>query len=210
MIAATDAFAASSMEWFPYAKDWITVVGVFVGLVGGIMGMWSVLRPPKIVAAHMDHLGVVVEVDRTTHKLHLPLVLANLAKKPGAITLLALSMRPVDHGAAHTFEWGLFWKEDPQGNRIAERRPAPIPVPGYTSVERSVQFDSRQQIPWTAQTYKFTLQVRVGRSIRLSYFYTRPSEQRLKSWYQGAPLQNPWVDDLPVFRTTRDVPKEGV
>jgi hypothetical protein len=203
----------SSGLWPSNAKDWIALLGGLVGLVGGVAGLASALRPPKITAAHMDHVGVVVSTDRTTHKIHLPLVLTNVAKKPGAITLLALSMRPLGEGVAHEYEWGLFWKEDSQGNRTAERRPAPIPMPGYTCVERSVQFDSRQPVQWTFQSYQFTLTVRVGRRVRrkrVSTFYTRPSQQRIHAWYQGTPLQPAWVDDIPIFGTPGDIPEGGV
>src|SRR6266571_42355 len=119
-------------------KEIIAVVGGIVGLIGGVMGIWSALRPPKIQVAHTDHIGVVVSPDGVTSKIHLPLVFSNLAKKPGVVTLLRLLIRPMGDSEHAEYEWGLFWKESLDGSRSPERKPSPVPVPGFTCVERNL------------------------------------------------------------------------
>jgi len=202
------------------ANSWISSIGGIIGLIGGvvgsiggIVGLWSALRPPKIGAAHMDRLGVVISTNRTTSEVHLPLVLSNFAKKPGVVTFLRLSMRPIEGGQTHEYKWGLFWQEDAQGNRTPDRRPAPVPVPGYTCAQLYIQFENAKTVQWKPQPYEFTLNVRIGRqreTNEISRFYTRPSKDRCNRWYQGSALPQATVDDIPIFQDPDDVPMNGV
>jgi hypothetical protein len=195
------------------ARVWIPLAGAFVGMIGGIAGLVSALRPPKIVAAHTDHLGIVVSQDRSTSELHLPLVLSNTAKKPGVVTSLLLSVRPVNGTSSYLYEWAVFWKEDGQGKRVRERQRSPIPIPGYTCIERNVGFACANGMVWKSQTYQCELTVKVGRGRarkRVSRFYARPSEARCKAWYEGQPLASSVVDDLPIFSKEGGVPADGL
>ncbi len=212
---STPAAGSNSPEigWLANAKNIVAFVGGIVGLVGGVMGIWSALRPPKIDVAHTDHIGVVVSPDGTTSRVHLPLVFSNLAKKPGVVTLLRLLMRPVGGGEGHEYEWGLFWKEGPDGARSRERRPSPVPVPGFTCVERNLQFDCPSSVTWKPQLYEFELHVRVGRgrtTKQVSRFYSRPSKERCALWYSKPKRAEHWVDDLSTFTESSQVPEGGV
>jgi hypothetical protein len=142
----------------------------------------------------------------------LPLVISNLAKKPGAVTLLELHVKKVDDNKETEFVWGLFWKESPSGARTPERRPSPIAIPGFTSVERNVQFDSLESIEWKPCLYELKLHVRVGRKRskkEVSKFYLQLSDDHCSKWYRKPFSKGPWVDDIPTYRDSDKVPASG-
>ncbi len=210
--------ATTASTWWPSdVQGWIALVGGIVGLVGGVTGIVSAFRPPKISVAHMDHIGIVVSRDPhtnqgSTQKVHLPLVLSNLAKKPGVVTSMALAMRECGRKEWRRYNWSLFWTETPDGQRSRERGPSAIPIPGYACVERNIQFDAEQPIRWEPQLYEFRLLVWVGRGRRLrqvSTFYARPDKKRCDGWYGIQTSIGPMVDDLPTFLERSDVPKAG-
>jgi hypothetical protein len=188
-------------------RDWVAIGGGVVGFIGGAIGIYSALRPPKISASHTDHIGVVVSTSGTTPSLHLPLVISNHAKNPGVVTLLQLFVRPVEGEEVVEFEWGLFWKEEAIG-RTPEKSRSPIPVPGYTCVERNIQFNSKNNIRFEPVIYEFELHVRVGRRRKVktvSRFYARPSEAQCKWWYTGPYAAGPLFDELNTYKDKNDL-----
>lgn len=190
----------------------VGVAGGLVGLVGGLFAIFSRFQPARIVVTHRNRLGVVVSVDGTTSKVHLPLVFTNVSKKPGVVRDLQLQMRRPDGSEVRTYRWGLTWRETDDGDRVPDHNPAAIPVPGLAGVERNLQFDSSDRITWQPTTYEFCLDVWQGarrRSRRVARFYARPSAQRIGRWYSGPHPTGPWVDDFDTFEDRSDVPPEG-
>jgi len=192
---------------FSNARDIVAVGGGIVGLIGGIIGIVSALRPPKIVVAHTDHLGVVASTAGLTPSVQLPLVFSNHAKKPGVVTSLKIKVRPIDDKKATEYLWGIFWKDDPSGNRIPERKASPIPIQGFTCVERNVQFDRIEFMEWEPRIYEIELHIKVGRKIaskKVSRFYVKPSSQKCALWKDNRFTTR--VDFIPTYLTVDDIP----
>ena len=195
--------------WTPV--DITALVGGLVGLVGGLTGLWSALRPPRMEVAHLDRLGFVVGPDKELSKAHLPLVVSNQARKPGVITGMGLTFEGVESHDTHEFSWALFWNQDFACPRKPDSYASPIPVPGFTSAERNIEFHSRPSVKWRPETYKCSLSIRVGRKqdYRIaSVFYIRLSEKRATTWNAGCGNSRR-VDDIPIFMGSKDPPQEG-
>jgi hypothetical protein len=190
-------------------KDLVAIVGGVVGLIGGLVGLWSTYRPLKIAVSHLDYIGIVISANGTTWNVHLPVVFTNLAKVPGVITLIRLVIKPEGHEDIYQLDWGVFWKEDSELQRKIERTSAPIPIPGFTCVERSIQFNSDKQIKWEPRTYEVELQVRTDRNKSLkvkSKFYFRPSSGQVANWYRSESHSSNWVEDTPIYLNLSDIP----
>ena len=134
--------------------DWISLLGGILGIVGGMSGLYAAWRPVKLSVDHLDHMCVVYHNNGTTPAIHLPVVITNGTRKPGVITLLALSIKGDKTAEPIVCNWDQFWTEDNVGDRVFERRPSPIPVPGFASVERNVQFSVPESWKWKPDVYK--------------------------------------------------------
>lgn len=193
-------------------KDIVSIIGGIVGLISGLTVLWSTYRPLKVTVSHLDYLGIVVSADRTTWKIHLPVVISNLAKVPGVITLMRLVVRYQGNQEIYRLDWSVFWKEDSTLQRMIDRASSPIPVPGFTCVERSVQFNCDRPMKWEPTLYEIELQVRTNRSKKLktvSKFYLQPSNDRCRHWYTTNTHQRDRVEDIPVYLNPVDVPSDG-
>ena len=174
--------------------------------------MVNIHRPLKVTVSHLDYLGIVVSADGTTWKIHLPVVISNLAKVPGVITLMRLIVRSDGTSEVYQLDWGVFWKEDSQLQRTIDRTSSPIPVPSLTCVERSIQFNCDRRISWEPRLYEIELQVRTNKSRTaktVSKFYLRPSDSRCGQWYKSNTYQSDRVEDIPIYFDRIDVPSDG-
>lgn len=191
-------------------KDTVVIIGGIVGLIGGLAGLWSTYRPLKVTVSHLDYLGIVISANGTTWKVHLPVVISNLAKVPGVITLIRLVVKPVEKNEIYKLDWGVFWKEDSQLKRTIDRTSSPIPVPGFTCVERSIQFECDRPIQWESRLYKIELQVRTNRSRKLktvSDFFFHPSTDHCSQWYGSNSFQGDTVVNVPIYLIRSDIPE---
>jgi len=140
----------------------------------------------------------------------LPLVFSNHAKKPGVVTLLKIIVKPIKDNDYTEFEWGIFWKDDPSGNRLPERKASPIPIPGFTCVERNVQFDRIKFMEWEPKIYEIALHIRIGRTYstkRVSKFYVFPSKERCERWKDNRHITK--VDFIPTYLSIEEIPCDG-
>ncbi len=180
-------------------------------MIGGLAGLWATYRPLKVTVSHLDYLGIVISANGTTWKVHLPVVISNLAKVPGVITLMRLVVIPVGKNEVYTLDWGVFWKEDSQLKRTIDRTSSPIPVPGFTCVERSIQFNCNKPIKWEPRLYNIELQVRTNRSRKLktvSGFFLHPSDSQCSNWYKSNSYPSDRVEDIPIYMNRADVPEQ--
>ena len=159
-----------------------------------------------------DHIGIVVTNERTTLNLHLPIVVTNMSKKPGVITLAQIIAIDTETQERKIFEWSLFWRFSENGSRESERRSAPIPVAGLTNIERNIQFACTDDVQWQPHLYEFTLELHFGKTLfikKRDKFYTKPSADHCNKWYKIGSPANPEVHDLAIYPSKAEVPKEG-
>ena len=193
----------------------IKTIGEVVGAVSGaaaiigiIIKAISFFRPPKILVTAPNYIGIVVSVSGTTPSIHIPLVISNRIKKESIITNLSLQICPVVGNSPYNFEWGLVWAQDTFGNRVPEKGAVPIPVPGVTSIEKNIQFDSKDAIIWEPQIYEVRLHININgkrQSKEALRFFIRPIEGRCKAWYSGPYAAGAWVDNIPTYLNLKDI-----
>jgi hypothetical protein len=190
----------------------IVVVSGATALLGGIYKVISLFRPPKIVVTAPGDIGIVVSVSGTTPSIHMPLVISNRAKKEGIVTHLSLEIGSVKDGCQYNFGWGLIWAQDNRGNRVPEKGANPIPVPGHSSVEKNIGFDSKDTIKWEPKLYEVKLYIGINdkpKAKEALKFFIHPIEDKCKAWYSGPYADRPWVDNIPIFRERKNVPADS-
>jgi hypothetical protein len=104
--------------------------------------------------------------------------------------------------------WGLVWEQDNFGNRVPEKGAVPVPVPGLTSVEKNIQFDSKNTIIWKQQIYEARLHIDINgkrQSKEVLRFFIQPIETRCKAWYSGPYAAGAWVDNIPTYLNRKDI-----
>jgi hypothetical protein len=200
-----------------WPTELIGILGGIVGFVGGLTALISVLRPPKIIVSHMDHIGILVFEEGPAHlpheerttltRFYLPIVLSNIAKKPGVITSLELRVRSEREDREYSFSWNTICREDAEGQPKPDKKPAPIPVPGFSCVERIIEFGSVEYIRWESKVYEFELLVEMGKNRILksgSKFYFCPYLTQVWIWNDIPDNTTPRVEDCHICSKRTD------
>jgi hypothetical protein len=180
-------YGQPSKSAFDVIKDWFAIVGGLAGLIAAAIGFMSTFKPLDIEIAHMDYVDLVINSDGTISKLHLPIVVTNLSKRPGAISSMKLSAK-LPNGIWHRFMWEVFWREDAIQMRTIERSVVPIPLQPFSCAEKSIGFLSKEPMRLEPGLYEFELEVvlyRGGPLKKVGRFFAQPTQERCKIISQG-------------------------
>jgi hypothetical protein len=197
------------MDMKTISEGVVAVSGV-AAIIGGIVKAISFFRPPKILMTAPNYIGIVVSISGTTPSIHIPLIISNRIKKESIVTNMSLQICSVEGNGngPYNFEWRLVWTQDNLGNRIPEKGAVPIPVPGLTSIEKNIQFDSNDAIIWKQQIYEVKIHVDINgkrKTKETLRFFVRPVEDRCKAWYSGPYAAGAWVDNIPTYLNRKDI-----
>jgi hypothetical protein len=180
-------YGQPSKSAFDTLKDWFAIVGGGAGLIAGAITFISTFKPLDVEIAHLDYIGLVVAQDGTISKLHLPLVIANLSKRPGAISSMMLSAR-IPNGRWHRFKWEVFWREDQNMQRSIERYVVPVPLQPFSCAEKSIGFLSLEPMRLEPALYEFELAAvlyRGGPLKKVARFFAQPTQEFCKAISEG-------------------------
>lgn len=190
---------------------YIGAISSAFAIFGGLAKAISYFRRTKISVTAPSYIGIVVSVSGTTPSIHLPLIISNNGRKEGIVTNMSLLFNRINGDNNYNYEWKLIWKQDDRGNRVPEKEAIPIPVPGLSSVERNIQFDSNDDINWISEIYEGNLYVSIKgkrNATKAFSFFIRPKENRCKVWYSGPYAAGAWIDNIPTYRSRTEVLKD--
>jgi hypothetical protein len=195
----------------------IETIGKYIGvtsgafaILGGLVKAISYFKRSKIGVTAPRNIGIVVSVSGTTPSIHLPLIISNDGKKEGIVTNMLLQFSSANGDTHYNFEYGLIWKQDDKGNRVPEKGAIPIPIPGLTSVETNIQFDSNDTVSWRPQVYEGNLYVNIKgkrNATKAFSFFIHPKEDRCKAWYSGPYAAGAWIENIPTFQSQTEALK---
>jgi hypothetical protein len=211
---ANSRFGQPSKSGFDLLKDWFAIVGGGAGLIAGVITFISTYKPLKVEIAHLDSIGLVIEKNGTIVKLHLPIVVTNLSKQPGAISSMRLSAK-LPNGKSYRFMWEVFWRENEHMLRIIDRSVVPIPLQPFNCVEKSIGFVSEEPMKLEPGLYEFELEAvlfRGGAFKKVAKFFAQPTRETCNKLSLGHNHNMSYVEHIPIsayeadLLNTRDIP----